>query len=213
MKNCSVRIMLAQKIASPPFHMQGFSMNSLRIDLKLLIAINSLMSSISSSLSQSTINRRCSTCPSSRRIWPKLSVTFIFRQSNWFRAIHQYICSKHLCTIFTSVVSWHFFRVRGKGTRSGRTARFKPQRDWVSFVHYGNYSQKLRGTHFSTHRRDHLKTREDRDREMHTERKDSRSICLWTTVASRRGRPGKNMEVTKAEATGTNEETPSQQLK
>jgi hypothetical protein len=112
MKNCSIRIMPAQKIVSPAFHTQGFSMNNLRIDLKLLIAINSLMSNSFSSLSRSAINLRCSTCSSSRRIWPKLSVAFSFCQSNWFRVVPRYICSKHLHTVFTSVASWHFLRVQ-----------------------------------------------------------------------------------------------------
>jgi len=117
MKNCNVRIMPAQKIVSPAFHMRGFSMNNMRIDLKLLIAINSLMSSSSSSPSQSALNLKCSTCSSSRRIWPKLSVAFSFCQSNWFKIVPWYIYSKHVCTVFTSVASWHFIRVQERARR------------------------------------------------------------------------------------------------
>jgi hypothetical protein len=50
MNNFSVRIMPPEKIASPAFHMWGFSMSNLKADLKLLVAINSLMSSMFSCL-------------------------------------------------------------------------------------------------------------------------------------------------------------------
>jgi hypothetical protein len=112
MKNCSIRIIPAQKIVSPAFHTRGFTMNNLRIDLKLLVAINSLMSNSFSSLGRFTINLRCSTCFSSRRTWPKLFVTVSFCQSNWFRVVPRYICSKHLRTDYTLVATWNFLRVQ-----------------------------------------------------------------------------------------------------
>jgi hypothetical protein len=63
MKNCSVRIIHAQQTVSPAFHTWGFSMNNLKFDLKHLVAINSLVSSMFSSLGRFVINLRCSTCP------------------------------------------------------------------------------------------------------------------------------------------------------
>jgi hypothetical protein len=75
-KSCNVHIMPTQKIVSFAFHTWGFSMNNLRVDSKLLIAINSSISSSFSSLGQYAINLRYSTCFSGRRTWPKLLISF-----------------------------------------------------------------------------------------------------------------------------------------
>jgi hypothetical protein len=112
MKNCNVHIMPTHKIVSPAFHTRRFAMNNLRINLKLFVAINSLMSSILSSLNRSSINLRCSMCSSTHGIWPKLSVAFSFCQSDRFRVVPRYICSKHSRTAFTSGASWNFLIVQ-----------------------------------------------------------------------------------------------------
>jgi hypothetical protein len=63
MKNHSVHIIHAQQTISPAFHTQRFSMNDLKFDLKHLVAINSLVPNMFSSLVQFVINLKCSACP------------------------------------------------------------------------------------------------------------------------------------------------------
>jgi hypothetical protein len=141
--------MHAQKIVSPALHTRGFSMNNLMVEFKLLVAINSLMSCSFSSLCRFAINLRCSTCFSSRRTWPKLFVTVSFFQSNCFRDVPQYICSKKLRADYTLVMPWQFSQSMGKGTRSGRTTRSEPQRDWNSFAPATTIPRNLEGSIFS----------------------------------------------------------------
>jgi hypothetical protein len=62
MENHNVRIIHALQILSPAFHTWGFSMNNLKFDLKHLVAINSLVSSMFSSLGRLVINLKCSAC-------------------------------------------------------------------------------------------------------------------------------------------------------
>ena len=128
MKTCSVRIINAQQTVSPAFHTQGFSMNNPKADLKHLIAINSLISSIFSSLGRFAINLRCSTC--SLVVEPGLSGFSQFPFSNQIGS--KLIPATFIQNIACRVYLGHAMEASqsiGKGMHSGITARYKPQRD------------------------------------------------------------------------------------
>jgi hypothetical protein len=126
MKNCSVRIIHAQQTVSPAFHTRGFSMNNLKFDLKHLVAINSLISSMFSSLGRFVINLRCSACPPV--IEPGLSCfsQFPFANPIGSELLPDAFVQK-LCAEYTLVMPWWLLRAqeRARGVAELRGLNLK----------------------------------------------------------------------------------------
>jgi hypothetical protein len=121
-------------------------MNNLRVDLKLLVAINSSISNNFSSLDRFTINLRYSTCFSSRRTWPKLFIAVLFFPMQLVQS-----CSLiHLLRIFARKFhlgrAMDFYQSTGKGTWTGIPVRSKPQRDWNSFMPTETIPRSIEGS-------------------------------------------------------------------
>ena len=103
-----------------------------------------------------------------------------------------------------------FSQSTGKGARSDRTARFEPQRDWISFAPATTIPIILEGSIFSPIEDTILRREKVETKKFIQKGKAARAFSSGQQLPQRRGRPRKNEEVTKAEATRTNEETPSQ---
>jgi hypothetical protein len=140
MKNHGVRIMHAQQTLSPVSYTRGFSMENLQLDLKHLVAMNSLSSSMISSLVRFIINLRCSTF--SPVIEPGLNSICNFPcQSS---------CSKPSPCAFVGYTAHRIHlghtmatsQSTRKGTQSSRTARSEAPKDWDSFSPAGRHSQR-----------------------------------------------------------------------
>jgi hypothetical protein len=106
-----------------------------------------------------------------------------------------------------------FSQSTGKGTRSDRTARSEPQRDWISFAPAETIPRSLEGSIFSPTEETILRREKVETEKFIQKGKAVGAFASRQQLPRRRGRLRKNEEVTKAEAMGTNEETPSQQLK
>jgi hypothetical protein len=106
-----------------------------------------------------------------------------------------------------------FSQSTGKGARSGITVRSEPQRDWNSFTPTETIPRSIEASILSLTEETILRREMTETKKFIQKGKMVGAFASRQQLPQRRGRPRKNEEVTKAEAMGTSEEMPSQQLK
>jgi hypothetical protein len=196
MKNHDVHIMHAQQTLSPASYTRGFSMDNLQIDLKHIVAINSLPFNMIFSPGRFVINLICSTCPpviepglNSLRSFP-LPIQFVQNLSPC--AFVQYTTHR--------VYLGHTMedsQSTGKGMWSDITARSEPQRDWDSFSPAATIPKDVEGTILSPTGKIRSSRETTEEDKFIQEGEMVRAPSSQQQLPQRRGRPSKNKEIMK----------------